>query len=48
MPDRFFCRKCSKVNVIRRVWESSDGAYEDYHYTCPDCGHDWWIDGSDA
>lgn len=30
-----------------RVWESDDGAYEDYQYRC-DQGHVWWIEGADA
>jgi hypothetical protein len=34
--------------VEHRIWESSDGANEDVHYRCLDCGHDWWIDGADA
>lgn len=42
------CRNCQGTNVTRAVWESSDGAYEDAHYRCLDCKHDWWIDGPDA
>jgi hypothetical protein len=42
------CRKCGKENVRCESWESSDGAYEDYRYTCADCGHVWWIDGIDS
>jgi PHP family Zn ribbon phosphoesterase len=30
-----------------RVWESSDGGYEDYQYRC-EAGHTWWIDGIDS
>lgn len=45
---KIHCRKCSAPNVTRRVWESSDGAYEDYEYSCPDCEHVWWIEGPDA
>lgn len=42
------CRKCGGHNVTYRIWESSDGAYEDYKYTCADCGHVWWVDGIDS
>lgn len=44
----FTCRKCASVEVEYREWESSDGAYEDYHYRCKSCGRDWWIEGADA
>lgn len=35
--------KCQK-------WESNDGGYEDYKYTCQDaeCGHAWWVEGIDS
>jgi hypothetical protein len=42
------CRKCNGHNVKFRIWESSDGAYEDYRYSCPDCGAIWWVDGIDS
>ena len=42
------CRACGEVNVKYRIWESSDGAYEDYKYTCMSCGACWWIDGIDS
>lgn len=42
------CPKCPSESIKRQVWESSDGAYEDYHFTCPDCGFNWWVDGPDA
>lgn len=42
------CRKCESEKVSYRVWESSDGAYEDYNYKCRDCGHSWWVDGIDS
>ncbi len=42
------CRKCGAQQVTYRVWESSDGAYEDYKYTCGACGFVWWIDGIDS
>jgi hypothetical protein len=41
------CRKCDSTNVVYRIWESSDGAYEDINYHCLDCGYGWWVDGSD-
>ena len=42
------CDECGGSNVTYRIWESSDGAYEDYKYTCHGCGHIWWIDGIDS
>lgn len=42
------CRKCGKHEVVCKVWESSDGAYEDYKYECLACGHVWWVDGIDS
>ncbi len=42
------CRKCDGKNVTSQEWESSDGAHEDYKYTCGDCGYVWWIDGIDS
>lgn len=42
------CRKCRSTNVHYRLWESSDGAFEDYKYECLDCGHIWWIEGIDS
>lgn len=42
------CPNCRKENVTCQSWESNDGAYEDYKYTCTDCGHVWWIDGIDS
>lgn len=42
------CRACSKREVSCRVWESSCGGYEDYHFRCRACGHAWWVDGIDS
>ena len=42
------CRKCPAAQVHEREWDSSDGAYTDWKYTCTACGHAWWIEGSDA
>jgi hypothetical protein len=44
------CRFCGSGNVLYRIWESHDGAYEDYRYECqqPNCGKRWWVDGIDS
>lgn len=42
------CGQCGSHQVKCQTWESSDGAYEDYKFTCEDCGHVWWVDGIDA
>jgi len=44
------CRKCNQQTVVAQKWESNDGAYEDYRYTCTDkkCGYIWWVDGIDS
>jgi len=42
------CRKCKSTNVEYRIWESSDGAFEDYNYRCKDCHTTWWVDGIDS
>jgi hypothetical protein len=34
--------------VEYRVWESFDGAHEDYQYRCIGGGHLWWVDGIDS
>jgi hypothetical protein len=47
-PSKNPCQKCSSTKVRYEVWESSDGAYEDYKYICPDCNYEWWIDGIDS
>lgn len=45
----YLCRRCKSGLGLRfRIWESSDGAYEDVHYMCLPCGHTWWIDGIDS
>lgn len=44
----FPCRQCGGGGVMCQTWESSDGAYEDYKYTCADCHAVWWVDGIDA
>ena len=35
------CRQCGSRQVKCQTWESNDGAYEDYRYTC----QDWVISG---
>lgn len=47
-PATCLCRKCGKSNVRVRLWESSDGAFEDYQYKCDDCDETWWVDGIDS
>ena len=44
------CHKCGQPTAKCETWESSDGAYEDYKYTCqsPACGYVWWVDGIDS
>jgi hypothetical protein len=43
------CNKCGVVGHMRFYeWESSCGGYEDIHYMCSSCGHDWWEEGADA
>lgn len=39
---------CGSGDVRYRVWESSCGGYEDYHYRCFGCGKTWWVEGADA
>ena len=34
--------------VEYRLWESSDGAYEDFQYRCIGGGHIWWVEGADS
>jgi hypothetical protein len=41
-------RKCHCGQLMTlQIWESSDGAYEDCKYTCPQ-GHVQWVDGIDS
>jgi hypothetical protein len=42
------CRHCHSPHVQVRVWESHDGGYEDYQYTCAECQRVWWVDGIDS
>lgn len=36
--------------MMVRIWESSDGAYEDEQYRCTnkECNHVLWVDGIDS
>lgn len=42
------CPHCFGEDVTVRLWESDDGAYEDWRFTCKSCGHQWWVEGPDA
>ena len=42
------CIKCGSDEVEYREWESTDGAFEDFHYRCKVCGREWWAEGADA
>ena len=44
----FKCRKCGSHDISFREWESSCGGYEDIHYRCDACKHDWWVEGADS
>lgn len=43
---QFYCQ-CGSAKVKYRLWESSDGAHEDYNYHCDNCNRNWWVEGSD-
>lgn len=43
------CYGCGDPDHIDyRIWESSDGGFEDTQYKCVTCGLTWWVDGPDA
>ncbi len=43
------CRYCgSQEQHLYRIWESSDGAYEDEKHECRACRKAWWVDGIDS
>lgn len=44
------CPRCGRATLTVRVWESSDGAYEDLKFECTDpaCRHAFWVDGIDS
>lgn len=43
----FKCRQCQSDDILFDLLESSDGAYDDYHYHCFGCDRDWWVESSD-
>jgi hypothetical protein len=45
--DRHCHEPTCNAPVKYRVWESSDGAYEDLSFRCAN-GHRWWVDGIDS
>ena len=45
--DDWPCKTCKSLNVVERRVESSDGAYDDWHFRCLDCGWSWWEESSD-
>lgn len=38
---------CESTDVEYRIVEDNEG-HEDEKYLCIECGHTWWIEGSDA
>jgi len=42
------CRSCKKSTATCQLWVSNCGSYEDYKFTCGDCGYVWWVDGADS
>lgn len=43
------CPKCKSTGSLEySKWDSSDGAYTDYHYRCTACRYSWWVDGDDG
>lgn len=47
-PSETSCPRCKGSSVTYQLWESKDGAYEDFKYTCGGCGEVWWVDGIDS
>ena len=48
-PDAVPCPKCGG-HAEARLWESRDGAYEDWQFRCveSECRYTWWVDGIDS
>ncbi len=48
--EMYDCRRCGQKTAQCRLWESSDGAHEDYNYQCtnPECLAEWWVEGIDS
>jgi hypothetical protein len=43
------CRGCKqRTTHTVQQWDSHDGAYEDFKYTCIVCGAVHWVDGDDG
>ncbi len=42
------CPYCGSHEHFYRIWESSDGAFEDERHECRACNKSWWIDGIDS
>lgn len=41
--------KCRKCGSLDRWWIAvGDGTYEDYRYTCADCGDSYIVEGPDS
>lgn len=48
-PDPRPCPHCKVAGQrFYRIWESSDGAYEDEKHECRACKKTWWIEGPDS
>lgn len=45
-PSDRVCSTCYEPMTVQ-TWESSDGAFEDFKYTCAN-GHVEWVDGIDS
>lgn len=46
-PTSIECTKCGGP-MRAQLWESNCGGYEDYKYTCAQCGRSFWVDGIDS
>jgi DNA-directed RNA polymerase subunit M/transcription elongation factor TFIIS len=45
---KFGCALCGSKEVFFRTWESACGGYDDTHYKCIECGHQWWVESDDS
>lgn len=46
-PTEYLCPAC-KTPMTVQEWESSDGGWVDFKYTCPGCRKVVWVDGIDS
>lgn len=47
--DQRYCSTCKKITGhAAERWESKDGAYVDWKYTCLTCSLVHWVDGIDS